>query len=39
MTTDPALDLTDDELAASFSLERVGESAGIVFDRLAELKL
>jgi hypothetical protein len=31
--------LTADELEACFSLDRVGESAQVVFERLAELKL
>ena len=39
LADDPGVELTDDELAVCFSLERVGESAQIVFDRLADLKL
>jgi adenylosuccinate lyase len=39
MAADPAVELTDDQLAACFSLERVGQSAGIVFARLDDLKL
>ena len=39
MAGDPAVELAEDELNACFSLERVGASAGIVFDRLADLKL
>lgn len=39
MAADPALQLTEADLGACFSLERVGESAGIVFDRLADLKV
>ena len=36
---DPEVGLTEDELAACFSLERVGESAQVVFERLSDLKL
>ncbi len=36
---DPEVGLTENELAARFSLERVGESAQVVFERLADLKL
>ena len=39
LAADPSVQLTDDALAACFSLERVAESARIVFDRLADLKL
>ncbi len=39
LDNDPEVGLTEDELAACFSLERVGESAQVVFDRLADLKL
>ncbi len=39
LAAEPLVALTDDSLAACFSLERVGESAQIVFDRLADLKL
>jgi adenylosuccinate lyase len=36
---DPEVPLEEDELAVCFSLDRVHDSARIVFDRLAELKL
>ncbi len=36
---DPGVGLTDEELAACFSLERVGESTQVVFERLSDLKL
>jgi adenylosuccinate lyase len=39
MAADPALELTEEELTACFSLERVGDSSEIVFERLADLKL
>jgi adenylosuccinate lyase len=39
LLADPAMVLTADELEACFSLDRVGESAQVVFERLAELKL
>jgi adenylosuccinate lyase len=39
LAADPSVQLTDDALATCFSLERVAESARIVFDRLADLKL
>jgi adenylosuccinate lyase len=39
LAVDPSVQLTNDALAACFSLERVAESAQIVFDRLADLKL
>ena len=39
LATDPSVELTEDTLAACFSLDRVAESARIVFDRLADLKL
>ena len=39
LAADASVELTDDALAACFSLERVAESARIVFDRLADLKL
>ena len=39
LAADPSVQLTEDALAACFSLERVAESARIVFDRLADLKL
>ena len=41
MSNDPGSARTDRDyaLAACFSLERVAESAQIVFDRLADLKL
>ncbi|HJQ91410.1 MAG TPA: adenylosuccinate lyase [Acidimicrobiia bacterium] len=39
LAADPSVELTEDTLAACFSLDRVAESARIVFDRLADLKL
>jgi len=39
LAADPSIELGRDALAACFSLERVGESAQIVFDRLADSKL
>jgi adenylosuccinate lyase len=36
---DSSVGLSDDELDVCFSLERVGRSAQVVFDRLADLKL
>jgi len=39
LAADPSVELTDDALAACFSLERIAESARIVFERLADLKL
>ena len=39
LAADPSVELTDDALTTCFSLERVAESARIVFDRLADLKL
>jgi adenylosuccinate lyase len=39
LAADTAIVLDDDELTACFSLERVHESARVVFDRLAELRL
>jgi adenylosuccinate lyase len=39
LAADPSVQLTDEALAACFSLERVAESARIVFDRLADLKV
>ena len=39
LAADASVELTDDTLAACFSLERVGQSAQIVIDRLADLKL
>jgi len=39
LASDPEIGLSDDELAACFSLERIGESAQVVFERLADLKL
>jgi len=39
LAADPSVELGRDALAACFSLERVGESAQIVFDRLADSKL
>ena len=36
---DPEVPLEEDELAVCFSLDRVHDSARVVFDRLAELKL
>jgi hypothetical protein len=39
LAADPAIVLGDAELAACFSLERVHESARVVFDRLAGLRL
>ena len=38
LAADPAVPLDDNELAACFSLDRLSESARVVFDRLAELK-
>jgi adenylosuccinate lyase len=39
LAADPDVPLDDDELAACFSLDRVHESARVVFERLAELPL
>ena len=39
LAADPSVQLTDEALAACFSLERVADSARIVFDRLADLKV
>ena len=39
LAADASVELTDYTLAACFSLERVGQSAQIVIDRLADLKL
>ena len=39
LSADPSLGLGDEELGACFSLERVGASARVVFDRLGDLKL
>jgi adenylosuccinate lyase len=39
LAADPAIVLDDAELSACFSLERVHESARVVFDRLADLRL
>jgi adenylosuccinate lyase len=39
LAADPGVELTNETLDACFSLDRVGESAQIVFDRLADLKL
>jgi adenylosuccinate lyase len=39
LAADPEVDLAEDQLAACFSVERVGDSSRIVFDRLADLKL
>ena len=39
LAADPSVELGRDALAVCFSLERVGESAQIVFDRLADSKL
>ena len=39
LAADPSVGLTEETLDACFSLERVGESTRIVFDRLADLKL
>ena len=39
LAADPSVQLTADALAACFSLERVADSARIVFDRLADLKV
>jgi adenylosuccinate lyase len=38
LAADPDVPLDDEELAACFSLDRLRESARVVFDRLAELK-
>jgi adenylosuccinate lyase len=39
LAADPDVPLDEEELAVCFSLDRVHESARVVFDRLAELKL
>jgi adenylosuccinate lyase len=39
LAADPAVGLDGEELESCFSLDRVGESARVVFDRLADLKL
>ncbi len=39
LAADDAVPLNDDELGACFSLERVHETAGVVFDRLKDLDL
>jgi adenylosuccinate lyase len=39
LAADPSVGLDADELNACFSLDRVGASARVVFDRLADLKL
>jgi adenylosuccinate lyase len=39
LAADPAAGLSDEDLDACLSLERVGESARVVFERLADLKL
>jgi len=39
LAADPEVTLDDNELAACFSLDRVRDSARIVFDRLEDLKL
>jgi adenylosuccinate lyase len=36
---DPSLDISEDDLDGCFSLDRVAASTGVVFDRLADLKL
>jgi adenylosuccinate lyase len=39
LAADPAVGLDGEELESCFSLDRVGESARVVFERLADLKL
>jgi adenylosuccinate lyase len=39
LADDPEIGIDRDRIEASFSLERVSETSGVVFDRLAELTL